>query len=164
MTQQNDDGQATQRLRADIRNAFPAVVHAGPITPADGKSGEDYDETELLYEALHGKAWPEIPARFVRANSMALVMLTEEAFGVYLPAWLNEGLTDQEVGEAVVYMFCNEPGEDSSYMDRRLQHLNHQQKEVLQAFLTHRGQTTSSQAHRESARRASAYVEKFLEE
>jgi hypothetical protein len=45
-----------------------------------------------------------------------------------------------------------------------LQHLNHQQNEVLQALLTHWGETTSSQALRESVRRASEYVEKFLEE
>jgi hypothetical protein len=85
MTESGDNRSATKRVRSQIRGAFPDVVYPGPITPADGATGEDYDEPQELYRALHGRVWSEIPESFIRVNASGLVLLTDEAFVVYLP-------------------------------------------------------------------------------
>src|SRR3569832_1015484 len=116
MTSQGDDRYSAERLLAQIRSAFPNVAHTGLITPADGKTGQDYDEHEALYDELHGKRWSEIPASFIRGNAHGLVLLTAEAFVAYLPAWLSEGLVSPDVAEVMVYTFHPDPAKNRDHM------------------------------------------------
>jgi hypothetical protein len=161
VTTRHNDADLREAVRARIRDAFPDFVYSGPITPADGRTGEDYDEPEALYNELHGKSWLQISAPFLHGNAHGLVLLTVEAFNAYLPAWLLEGLTDPEVGEIMVYTFCPEDGKDRHRMDRRLERMNSGQKEALSAFLTLYYKTSASKFVKDRAERAVAYVSRF---
>jgi hypothetical protein len=163
MTKRVDSQNPAETVRAQIRSAFPNIVYSGPVTPADGKTGEDYDELEALYNELHGKAWLEISAPFIRGNAHGLVLLTVEAFTAYLPAWLIEGMSDPQVGEVMVYTFCPEDGKDRHRMDSRIEHMNSLQKEALIAFLTHCHQTNPSKYIKDRAEQALTYVSSFID-
>ena len=105
------------------------MVFSGRITPADDETDEEFDEERALYGALHGKKWSEIPASFIKLYSYSIPLLTEEAFGIFLPAWLSGALDDREVRRAVVYAFSPHPrDEDRSFMNRRVQPLSGPQK------------------------------------
>src|SRR5262249_53318633 len=156
MTKRVDSQNSAETVRARIRGAFPNIVYSGPVTSADGKTGEDYDEPEALYNELHGKSWLEISAPFIRGNAHGLVLLTVEAFTAYLPAWLIEGIADPQVGEVMVYTFCPEDGKDRHRMDSRMERLNSMQKEALIAFLTHCHQTNPSKYLKDRAEQALA--------
>jgi hypothetical protein len=158
------DGQnPAESVQAKIRSAFPDFVYSGPITSADGKTGEDYDETEALYNELYGKSWSEISVPFIRGYADGLFLLTVEAFAAYLPAWLIEGIADPQVGEVMVYTFCPEHGKDRQRMDSRMERLNSMQKEALSAFLAYCYQTNSSKYLRDCAEQALAYVRNFCD-
>src|SRR5579859_4174026 len=156
-----DDRNSAELVQAQIRGAFPDLVYSGLITSADGKTGEDYDEFEALYNELHGKSWSEISAPFIRGNAHGLVLLTVGAFAFYLPAWLIEGMADPRVGEVMVYTFCPDHGKDRQRMDDRMESLNAMQKEALCTFLTYCYQTNSSKSLRDLAEQALAYVRNF---
>jgi hypothetical protein len=159
MTQQ--DHNSAERLRTQMRAAFPDVAYAGAITPADGKTGQDYDEHEALYNALHDKPWSQIPAAFIRGNAHGLVLLTAEAFVAYLPAWLNEGLVSPEVAEVMVYTFYPDPAKNRDHMDQRMHAMSSPQSEVLAAFLAYCSQTTTSGFLKDHATQALEYVRRF---
>ena len=161
MIKQVDSQNPEDSVRAQIRGAFPDVVYSGPVTSTDGKTGEDYDEPEALYNALHRKSWLEISALFIRGNAHGLVLLTVEAFIAYLPAWLIEGIADPQVGEVMVYTFCPEDGKDRHRMDSRMERMNSMQKEALIAFLTHCYKNNSSKFVKDRAEHALAYVKSF---
>jgi hypothetical protein len=162
MTQRDDDPDVIERVRSQIRSAFPDVIHSGPITPADGKTGEDYADHGVLYGVLHGRAWSEVPVSFIRENDDGLALLTEEAFVAYLPAWLIEGLVASQVGDALIYTFCPDPGNDHRFMDRRIQLMSSVQKEALSAFLSHYAQASASKYIKDRAKQAVVYVNSFL--
>jgi hypothetical protein len=161
MTKRVDDPNAIESVRSSIQSAFPDFIYSGPITVADGKSGEDYDEPEALYNALHGRSWSEISASFIRGNPHGLVLLTAEAFVAYLPAWLIEGLSEPEVAEVMVYTFSPEDDNDQRLMEYRMLSMNSIQMKALSAFLTRFAQTTSSQSVKDSVAQALVYVRKF---
>jgi hypothetical protein len=161
VTTRVSDSDFREAVRTRIREAFPDFVYSGPITAADGKTGEDYDEPEALYNELHGKSWVEISAPFLHGNAHGLVLLTVEAFNAYLPAWLLEGLTDAEVGEIMVYTFCPEDGKDRHRMDSRLENMNSPQRAALLAFLTIFAKTSASKFVKDRAEQAEAYVSRF---
>jgi hypothetical protein len=158
MTQLDDDQHFTQQFLAQIRGAFPDVPYEGLNTPADGKTGEDYDEHKALYDALHEKPWSKIPASFIQGNIHGLALLTPEAFVAYLPAWLRESLVNAELAEVLVYTFSPEPGKDQEYMDRRTHALSPIQKEVLATFLAYCLRTTTSGFVKGQAEQALEYV------
>jgi len=158
MSSGGDDSQVMERVCSQIRSAFPDLICSGPITPADGKTGEDYDEHEILFEGLRGRAWSRIPASFIRENAGALVLLTEEAFVVYLPAWLIAGVTDHTVGEILAYTFCPAPDGDQRFMDSRIKRMNVVQREALAVFLAYCVETNSSKVIKDRAEEALAYV------
>lgn len=162
MTESSDEANALEEMREKIRLAFPDVVFSGQITPADGESGEEFDEEQALYGALHGKKWSEIPSSFIKSYSYSIPLLTEEAFGIFLPAWLSGALDDQEVRRAVVYAFSpHRRDEDASFMNRRVQPLSGPQKEAIRAFLAHSLDVETSKFVQDHARRALEYVTKF---
>ena len=68
---------------------------------------------------LPGKRWDEVPAAFVRDNSLSLALLEERALVAFLPAWLLRSVEkfDREnlVLEFTVYFLC--PGTSGEYWD-----------------------------------------------
>src|SRR3569833_322638 len=155
MTQGSDEANAVEAVRGQIRLAFPNMVFSGQITPADGETGEEFDEERAQYGALHGKARSEIPSSFIKSYSYSIPLLTEEAFGIFLPAWLSGALDDHEVRRAVVYAFSpHHRTEDASFMNRRVQTLTRQQKEAIRDFLAYSFNVESSKFVKDHARRA----------
>lgn len=161
MTTHVNDPYSRESLPERIRAAFPDVIYSGPITSADGKSGEDYDEPQALYNELHGKSWLQISAPFIRGNAHGLVLLTVDAFIAFLPAWLMVGLDDPEVAEVMTYTFCPGQGKDQHRMDLRVQAMNSLQKEVIGAFLTFCYESTQSEFLKDRATEAVTYVKGF---
>lgn len=163
MTEGSDQTIAAEAVREKIRRAFPDLKFSGRITPSDGETGEDYDEEQALYGALHGRKWSEIPVSFIKPYSYSIPLLTETAFGMFLPAWLIVALDDDEVREAVVYTFSGHNRDtDTSFMARRLQLLSSLQREALQMFLAHCVEVETSKFVQEHARRALEYVSKLI--
>ena len=48
-------------LREMVQSAFPARLYEGKITPADGEWTPELDDDEIMYNALKGRRWTEIP-------------------------------------------------------------------------------------------------------
>jgi hypothetical protein len=161
MTQPDIDPHVMEHVRGLIRRAFPDVVYSGSITPVDGKTGEDYDEYEALHDALRGKTWSEIQSSFIQGNAYGLVLLTDEAFVAYLPAWLTEGVADRQVSDALVSTFYPDPAKDQGRMNRRMQQMNSAQVEALCAFLALFVQNKFSKSVDDDVRRALDYVSTF---
>lgn len=145
-----------EHVQAKIRTAFPDSEFFGSITPADGSLNEELDEEQALYGALRGKRWTEIPASFVGCYPDGVVLLTDEAFAAFLPAWLTCALQNKTVRELMVYTFS--PREPSERTNRRIRSLTSPQREALQAFLAHCVEVESSGFVKERARRALARV------
>jgi len=141
-----------------IRESFPDIAYSGPITPADQRTEEEFDECRELYGALHGRPWSEIPTSVIRRNDYGLTLLTEHAFASYLPAWLTAGVLDQQIGEAVVYSFVPDVGRHVQSMDTRLQRLSHVQRAALLAFIEHRIQLEHSRTGKKDTEEALKYV------
>jgi hypothetical protein len=139
-------------VQAKIRTAFPDSEFFGLITSADGSLNEELDEEQALYGALRGRKWTEIPASFVGSYPDGVVLLTDEAFAAFLPAWLTCALQDRTVRELMVYTFS--PREPSERMNRRIRSLTSSQREALLAFLAHCVEVESSSFVKERARRA----------
>jgi hypothetical protein len=161
---------AVERLRDNIRTVFPDDAFLGSVTPVDrisekvyddvlGLDVELYDDQQALYGSLHRRRWSEIPASFINSNPDGIVLLTNETFVAFLPAWLTCALTDKQVREFMVYTFSPEPDKPSERMDSRMLLLTSQQKKALLAFLAHCVEVESSKFIKEHARTALAYVD-----
>jgi hypothetical protein len=153
---QKAKGNDAELVQAKIRAAFPDSVFSGSITPADGRLNEELDEERALYSALHGKKWTDIAASFIGGYPDGVVLLTDEAFATFLPAWLTCALQNKEVRELMVYTFS--PREPSERSDRRVRNLTSSQREALRAFLAYCLEVESSNFVKERARRALARV------
>src|SRR5215467_3298005 len=82
-------------LRNSIQRAFPAETYGGQITSSDEELDDpELDEEKYLYEALKGKRWTEIRQEVLDNKPDGYLRLTDEAFVVYLAAWLIRSLDD----------------------------------------------------------------------
>jgi len=152
-----DDGELVE---AKIRAAFADSTFAGPITAVDEMTNEELDEEQALYGALRGRSWSEISASLIARYPDGIALLTDEAFIAFLPAWLTRALKDDEVLEAMVYMFSPH-ARTSEMLNRRLRLLSAEQREALEAFLAHCVDVESSKFVKDHARRAVAHVATF---
>jgi hypothetical protein len=152
-----DPEKAAECLRDTIKMAFPDVTFAEPITGVDGLPNEELDEEQALYGALRGKKWSQVPLSVVAANPDGVVLLTDEAFAAFLPAWLNYATTHTKIQELMVYVFSPVVQKSMEMMDRRIGLLSAPQKEALRAFLSYCVMIELSN-FREEAQHALAYV------
>lgn len=158
MTEQTDQDKGAELLSAKIKVAFPDLAFSGPITGVDGQPNEELDEQQALYGALRGRKWSEIPVSVIESNPDGVVLLTDEAFVAFLPAWLHCALTHEKVRELMVYAFSPAVHKSTEGMDRRIRRLTSPQKEALLAFLTYCAEVESSKFVKERARSAVAYA------
>jgi len=105
-----------QRLRDQIREAFPATQFYGPITSCD------CEECAHIREELRHKRWDEISPAFVDFTCSP-ALLTPEAFNAFLPAYLLRALDDLPehcaVVEFTVYSLCPNQPEENGQDERR---------------------------------------------
>ena len=98
-------------LHESIRRAFPAEPYSGKITSMDGDWPPELDDDEILYNALNGRRWTELPTHLLCAQPDGYELLTDNAFVAFLPAWLMYSLEDltqeNEVRDFIVYSFSN---------------------------------------------------------
>jgi hypothetical protein len=98
-------------LRESIRRSFPAEPYRGKVTPNDGEWTPELDEDQDLYGALNARRWTEVPTQLLHSQPDAYVLLTDQAFAAFLPAWLMFSLEDMdaenEVRNFLVYAFSN---------------------------------------------------------
>jgi hypothetical protein len=106
---------AAQKLRDQIREAFPATQFYGPITCCD------CEECTSIREELRHKGWDEISTAFLDFTCSP-TLLTPEAFGAFLPAYLLRALDDlgrhSVVVEFTVYSLCPNQPEENGKEDR----------------------------------------------
>ncbi len=119
-----------------IKNAFPPQRYEGEITPVDGESAPELDEEQTLYDALKGKDWTQVPDEVIGSNPDGVVLLSDEAFCAFLPAWLIRSLDlingENEVRELIIYTLGGSGGEPpSGRIQRRLQALSSDQREAV---------------------------------
>jgi hypothetical protein len=69
-----------------LLSAFPARKVDGPVAP---HSCEECDE---LQQALGAATWSEVSADFIEEHDDVLPLLTHDAYLVFLPAWLRQGV------------------------------------------------------------------------
>src|SRR5579859_5624382 len=108
-TSSNGLEQRLSALREAIRHSFPAEPYMGKVTHSDGAWTPELDDDQALYEALHGCRWTEVPSDIVRNQPDGFLLLTDEAFVAFLPAWLLRSLEnpfgENEVRSFVIYSF-----------------------------------------------------------
>ena len=91
------DDEELQRVRNEIRAAFPSKQYYGPITACD------CDECKEIREELCNKRWDEIPTAFLDLTCSP-TLLTPEAFRAFVAAYMIRGLDDL-IGDRVVIEF-----------------------------------------------------------
>lgn len=125
-------------LREMVRRAFPADPYFGNVTNYDKdlqqeltEKNEALDEDQDLYRMLRGRGWTEIPKYFLYSHPDGYVLLSEDAFSAFLPAWLLRALdnveAEDEVRNFLVYAFSNTA--------QQLRHLNQEQRRTVRALL-----------------------------
>lgn len=155
-------------LRDSTRRSFPVVAYEGKITTCDGawlpeltEENAIHDDDMFVYEALKGRAWPEIPKEFLGHQPDGFVLLTDEALVAYLAAWLMCALDDMEgenaVREFVIYSFS--PSHDQQpdmtlEKIRRLRMLNSEQRATVRSLMTEFAKRERSSFVRSFAARA----------
>jgi|SRR5579885_1338190 len=102
------------RLRESIRRAFPAETYVGKVTRYDEEVSSELtedqnmlDEDQHLFRALKGRKWTEIPDQLIEKLPSGYGLLSDEAFGAFLAAWLWRSLdnmdSENEVRNFLVY-------------------------------------------------------------
>ena len=131
---------AARELRDQIRSAFPAAAYYGQITVCD------CGECTYIREGLRQKRWDEISAKFVDFTCSP-VLLTEEAFCAFLPAYLLRALDDLTssaiVLELTVYSVCLSNDDDLPRMVLRARLMTPVQIEAIRAFLEFVGENAA---------------------
>jgi hypothetical protein len=128
--------QPLSELRERVRREFPAQVYTGKITNYDNELDDpNRDDEKIVYDALIGKRWTEIPNDFLRAQPDGHLFLTDEAFLSFIAAWLLGSLEDVDgenpVREFLAYFFSS-PG----FFMYRLRLLTPTQRDVVRSILT----------------------------
>ena len=136
-------GDVTAALREAIRCSFPDEPYIGKVTPNDDQLDDpELDEDKDLRDALNGRRWTEVPAKLLHDLPDGYVLLTDEAFVAFLPAWLMRSLEhmdeENEVRNFIVYSF--------SHTMRQFRVLNPGQQRTVRSILaefTQRGTCAS---------------------
>jgi hypothetical protein len=101
------DGAMDERpqLLAELQRVFP------PIVVPDRAAPHVCPECDDISNALAQRAWAEVPSAFLAANPDVLPLLSESAYGAYLPAWLREGLQhpDDDVATMLFFNLTDSP-------------------------------------------------------
>lgn len=160
MTKRGSQDSLAKDVVDKIRDAFPDITYSGSITPADGLQNEELDEERALYSELKGKKWSQVSTSFIEANPDAVVLLTDQAFFAFLPAWLNCAITHEKVREMTAYMF--EPRRQKErppkLMDNRIRQLSSPQRKAIEALLAYCVHVEPSPYIKKSAQNALDYV------
>ena len=166
-----DHDQHLSDLKSAILRAFPDVTFAGKITRHDGawlpeltEENAIHDDDMLLYEALKGHKWSDIPHQFLYQVPDGFVLLTNEALVAFMGAWLMcslENLTgENRVREYFIYTFGRKKeAESKHFTTRMLRALNPEQLAVLRLLLAEFSKTESSEFVREHADSAVELIE-----
>src|ERR1700733_9291914 len=105
-----NDPEELDRIRDQIRGAFPSMEYHGPITSCD------CDECKEIREALWHKRWDEVPTSLIDLTCSP-TLLTPEAFRAFLPAYMLRALDnlmdERVVLEFTVYSLCPDPEPDN---------------------------------------------------
>jgi hypothetical protein len=107
-----------------IRRSFPAMRYTGDVTQYDAKLDDSdfydikpdpdvpdfWDEKELR-DAFKGRCWTDVSPELLYRHPDGYVLLTDQAFVAFLPAWLTCSLEDMdeenEVRNFLAYTFSN---------------------------------------------------------
>jgi hypothetical protein len=143
------EDERVRALRDAILNSFPGVAVEGKITNCDGawlprltRENAIHEDDKLVYEALTGRTWSDIPKQFLREEPDGFVLLTDEAFVAYLAAWLVCALDDMDgeniVREFVIYSFSPSQKQQPDMTPekiRRLRLMNSEQRATVRSLL-----------------------------
>jgi hypothetical protein len=159
-------------LRESIRRLFPAEPYTGKVTRYDGEwAPEDdnkalLDDDQVLYEALNGRRWTEVPTQLLRNQPDGLPLLTDEAYVAFLPAWLMCSLENihgqNEVRNFVVYNFAPRPEmmpDMTEFTVDRLRVLNPEQRLAIRSLLAEFAKQEASSNIRNLASQAVALID-----
>jgi hypothetical protein len=157
-----DDNRPKDKQQAalveSIQSSFPSVPFFGKVTPVDGEWTPEVDDERALYDVLVGKKWTDIPSEFIRSQPDGFELLTDEAFQVFLPAWLRYSLEnmegENEVRHFIVFAFA--PRQENlgltPFKSHRLRSLNSEQQDTLRALLKQFSEREPSAFIREMAK------------
>jgi hypothetical protein len=127
-----------------IRRSFPAMRYTGDVTQYDAKLDDSdfydiksdsdvpdfWDEKELR-DAFKGRCWTDVSPELLYRHPDGYVLLTDQAFVAFLPAWLMcslEGMDEEnEVRNFLAYAFGNTL--------RQFQVLNPEQRVTVRSIL-----------------------------
>ena len=157
------DNEKVVALREAILRSFPAREHKGKITEVDGEwlpelteENEILDDEKFLYEAVNGRLWTQVSKMYLQSAPDGFVLLSDEAFAAFLPAWLILSLEnmdgENEVREFLIYSFS------SSMQQFRV--LNTEQQDVVRALVDEFSKFERSSFIREYAREALALIDR----
>jgi hypothetical protein len=138
-------------LKNAILRAFPDVVFEGKIAPHDGEWPDEvteetaiyegqviYGDEMLLYEALKGHKWSDIPREFIQGMAIDFVLLTSEALIAFIAAWLMRSLENltgkNDVRRDFISMFSPDREESKELTIDLLRAFNPKQLAVLRLF------------------------------
>ena len=137
----DDVGEEDERithLRESIRHAFPAERFDGSVTNYDDEVSSELtedqemlDEDQDLFRVLNGRNWTEVPTQLIENLPDGYGLLSDEAFGAFLAAWLWKSLDnidgENEVRNFLIYAFTSTA--------RQLRLLSPQQRSVVRSLL-----------------------------
>jgi len=167
-------------LREMVYSSFPPVVYNGAVIH-DGEDKEaspwpeELDDDEDLFQKLKGRQWTNIVSvEFFQRHPDGYVLLSDQAFAAFLPAWLLFSLEDEGGGgeprEYLTYMF-RDPQKDGDSPNLRVQldarqirrvlKLNALQRETLRAIIKDSAEHHPSNFVRDSAATTLARLEKL---
>ena len=124
-------------FRKRLVDAFPPQPFYGLVSAHD-----ECDDGIALRRELPGKRWDDVPAAFVRDNSLSLALLEERALVAFLPAWLfcsfDKSDDNNLVLEFTVYFLCpgtSGEGWDDERLAKIVQLFDTTQRTLLNDFL-----------------------------
>lgn len=140
MNEETDPNAEALTLKRTIEQVFPAEAYAGAITPVDGQLEPELDEELALFRALSGKSWTQVPPSVIDENPGGHILLTEQAFVAFLPAWLVRSLDDvegdNETRDRLIYSLGpSRPESGNDHMRLRLKALSIDQRAALRSAI-----------------------------
>lgn len=144
-------------LRESIRRSFPDEFYKGTITGDDDKLDDpEFGEEKDLFAAMKGHKWSEVPIQLLLNQSSGYELLTDEAYRVFLAAWLMyalEGMdTENEVRNFLAYSFGNTM--------RRFRVLSEEQQLTVRSLLMEFSERGLSPFVRKHAIQAITYIDR----
>jgi hypothetical protein len=133
-------------LRDSVPRVFPSVVYQGPVTRFDGAWLPELTEEnailddKLLYEALLGRQWSEVPRDIVYAMPSGFCLLANEVLVAFRPVWILcslENITgENQERDFFIYAFSpSEQASENDFTKGMLRALNPDQRSLLRSLL-----------------------------